>query len=102
MVKATKNKADDTKVVGCNQLELNGILYIMLRQMGLDGSIDDQGGRKQLIIDERAFADLPKTVQLIAEKRDGKIYLHAEITKKERKQMKKSKLALPKKKRLIL
>ena len=102
MVKATENKAEDTKVVGCNQGELNGILYIMLRQMGMDGSMNDAGGRKQIVIDERAFVDLPEKVRIVAEKKDGKIYLHAEITEKEKKRMKENRLALPKKKRLIV
>lgn len=102
-IKSSNNKAEDVKVMPCTQGELNGILYIMLRQMGMDGSINDEGGRKQIVVDERAFVNLPKKVQIHAMKRDGKIYLHAGITKKEKKQLKKeqSNLFLPKKKALI-
>jgi len=103
-VKSSKNKADDVEVMACNQGELNGILYIVLRQMGMDGSINDEGGRKQIVVDERAFVNLPKKVQIHAQKIDGKIYLHAGVTEKEKKQLKKqeSKLFLPKRKALVV
>lgn len=102
-IKSSDNKADEVEVIACTQGELNGILYIMLRQMGMDGSINDEGGRKQIVVDERAFVNLPKKVQIHAMKRDGKIYLHAGITKKEREKLKKeqSNLFLPKKKAVI-
>ena len=101
--KSTNNKAEDVEVMACNQGELNGILYIMLRQMGMDGSINENGGRKQIVVDERAFVNLPKKVQIHAQKMDGKIYLHAGITEKEKKQLKKqeSNLHLPMKKAVI-
>lgn len=103
-VKSSQNKAEEVEVIACNQGELNGILYIMLRQTGMDGTLNKDGGRKQIVIDERAFSDLPKKVQIHATKKDGKIYLHAGITKKERKKLKKeqSNLFLPKKKALIV